>query len=70
MSDAVLAVVGWWLVGFPLAVIVYRERRAITDAAMDRDLMEHLAALRRAGEEQARDTATMVMLARYKRLTP
>lgn len=37
---------------------------------MDRDLMEHMAALRRAGEEQARDIATTVMLARYKRLTP
>jgi len=61
---------GWLLVGFPLAVIVYRERRAIADAAMDRDLMEHMAALRRAGEEQARDIATTVMLARYKRLTP
>lgn len=70
MSDALTAIAGWVLLFGSAGVIAYRRRRAARDAVMERELMGHLAALRRAGEEQARDIATTIIRRRYARLTP
>lgn len=69
MSDAILAVLGLLVVVGPVGLTAYRKRRALADAVMDRELMGHLENMRRAGEEQARDSETAVIRARYAELT-
>ena len=67
-TDITLSVLGVVVVTLPYVRWYVRERRYAQDRDTHMQFMSWLDALEHAGQEQARDIRTVVMVARYRRL--
>lgn len=67
-SDITLSILGVVVVTLPYVRWYVRECRYARDRITHAEFMTWLEAMERAGQEQARDIATMVIVARHRRL--
>lgn len=67
ISDITLSVLGVVVVTLPYVRWYVRERRHAQDIVVHAEFMTWVAALERAGYEQARDINTVAIIARYQR---